>query len=219
MPPTGTSIDIGSWATDPKLAETIGSVWNMAYPFLSLVVAVLLFAILFDHIMGVLGRFLNVFFYGDNAGSDGDGESGGDDSTGDYSGNDDGPDIENVLGSNVRNNARGNQIDQQILWDRPKGFSFPTFSLPQFFKPSLAASARPGFNQTELYGHNQAESYGSNQAEIYGGQSTGSNVGQATSQVEPVTQTPMEQPATDNTSLTDRYPMLRLVRLTGWLTR
>lgn len=218
MPPTtGSGIEF-DWINDPHLAETIGSVWNMTYPFLSLVVAVLLFAILFDHIMGVLGRFLNVFFYGDNAAANFDGES-GDESTGDYSGNDDGPDIENVLGSNIRNNARGNQIDQQILWDRPKGFSFPTFSLPQFFKPSLAASARPGFNQTELYGSNQAELYGSNQAEIYGGQSTGSNVGQSTSQIEPTTQTPMEQPATDNTSLTDRYPMLRLARLTGWLTR
>jgi len=217
MPPTGTSIDIGSWATDPKLAETIGSVWNMAFPFLSLVVGILLFLILFDGILNSLGRFLNVFFYGDNAGSDGDGESGGDDSTGDYSGNDDGPDIENVLGSNIRNNARGNQVDE-ILWDRPKGFSFLTFSMPQFFKPSLAASARPGFNQAELYGSNQAESYGSNQAELYGGQSTGSNVGQATSQVEPATQTPMEQPA-NSTSLSDRYPILRLGRLTGWLTR
>jgi hypothetical protein len=217
MPPTtGSGIEF-DWINDPHLAETIGTVWGMAYPFLSVVVAVLLFAILFDHIMGVLGRFLNVFFYGDNAGNL-DGESGGDGESGDYSGNDDGPDIENVLGSNIRNNARGNQVEQ-ILWDRPKGFSFPTFAMPQFFKPGLAASARPGFNQTESYGHNQAESYGSNQAELYGGQSTGSNVGQATSQVEPAIQTPMEQPATDNSSLTDRYPMLRLVRLTGWLTK
>jgi len=57
MPPTGTSIDIGSWATDPKLAETIGSVWNMAYPFLSIVVAVLIFLMLLQGLADFLLRF------------------------------------------------------------------------------------------------------------------------------------------------------------------
>ena len=191
MPPTGTSIDIGSWATDPKLAETIGSVWNMAYPFLSLVVAVLLFAILFDHIMGVLGRFLNVFFYG----GDGDTVANSDGESGDgYSGGDMGT----IIPENFHNPIRGNQpmpIDE-ILWERPSGFSFPTFSLPQFLKPTMQASYQP-----ELYGNKTGSSV-DNQPELYGNK-TGSNVD--------------NQPELyGKATLIDRYPMLSsLARLTG----
>jgi len=206
MPPTGTSIDIGSWATDPKLAETIGSVWNMAYPFLSLVVAVLLFAILFDHIMGVLGRFLNVFFYG----GDGDTVANSDGESGDgYSGGDMGT----IIPENFHNPIRGNQpmpIDE-ILWERPSGFSFPTFSLPQFLKPTMQASYQPELygnkagskvdNQPELYGNKTGSSV-DNQPELYGNK-TGSNVD--------------NQPELyGKATLIDRYPMLSsLARLTG----